>query len=379
MSAKEVDGAEDAKKVSDESKAPAKGKEEIIDLEEPIGDDGVNYDVYADDIEDKGVKKKVDDEIDFTSDRLRRRKEEKYFVRVEGDEKRKKIAEREQKAKEKRTLREMRHESKQKNVSGANRLNNERDASEKSAEAELRRQRWGDFREKLYIIFIEGWHKFATIVASLVLIAGAVWLVIAISQSNNGSKNEDIPVVDAQDFRNEIGDILSEDGDYEKACVRAEELITEARKNGDSRLMDMLVSFAEFIIDNRPSEDSESMEKAHQSLMSASYEVESNTQCKRLYEVYVKYDEKVGDVDNLEFHKTILQGLEDGSINYSNGDDDESDSNESYNEDEGYYGDDDSDNDASSNGDEEYSGDDGYVDDDGETYTEDDQGIDTTE
>lgn len=372
MSAKEVDGAANAKKALGESEAPAKNKKEIIDLEEPIGDDGVNYDVYAEDADvvDTAAKKNETEVSDFVSERLKKRKQEKYFVRVEGDEKRKKIAERERKARERRTLREMRRDSKRKQVvtSVKNNTSNRSDASERSAEAELRRQRFGDFRERLYIIFIESWHKFVTLAVVLLLIAGSVWLIISIASRGDDSKNKDIPVAEAQDFRNEVNDAFGgDDGSYEKACERAEQLISEARENNDERLLDMLVSYVEFIINNQPSDNVEEMEKAHQNLMSASYEIKSNTQAKRLYEVYIKYDEMVGDTDDVEFYKSILQGIEDGSINFSS--DDDGDTSEEATEDDGA---DYSEDDASSDQNDGSDGDDGVVvtDEGGEEVTE---------
>ncbi|MCQ2570752.1 MAG: hypothetical protein MJ154_00675 [Candidatus Saccharibacteria bacterium] len=84
----------------------------IRDLDEPIGDDGVNYDVYADE-ETTNTTATTEAEINFSADDIRKRKKTEYFVNIRGAEKIKREEEKRQAAHEKEVLNAARREEKE--------------------------------------------------------------------------------------------------------------------------------------------------------------------------------------------------------------------------------------------------------------------------
>jgi len=128
------------------------------DPEEPIGDDGVNYDAYADGPEATGVATTNSAEMNFSAEDIKKRKKTNYFVNIAGAEKLKREEEKRRAAEEKRKLSEARRAEKEnaqaEKAAAAQRARKEKyDASQeknvhKEAVAEEKRQRKAVAAEK---------------------------------------------------------------------------------------------------------------------------------------------------------------------------------------------------------------------------------------
>ncbi len=128
------------------------------DPEEPIGDDGVNYDAYADGPEATSVATTNSAEMNFSAEDIKKRKKTNYFVNIAGAEKLKREEEKRRAAEEKRKLNEARRAEKEnaqaEKAAAAQRARKEKyDASQeknvhKEAVAEEKRQRKAVAEEK---------------------------------------------------------------------------------------------------------------------------------------------------------------------------------------------------------------------------------------
>ena len=108
-----------------------------VDPDEPIGDDGVNYDVYADAPESTNSSHTNKTDVSFSAEDIRKRKKTNFFINIRGAKKLEREEQRRNAAKEKRILAEQRHAEK------------ETARAEKAAAAKrTRRQKYDDSQEK---------------------------------------------------------------------------------------------------------------------------------------------------------------------------------------------------------------------------------------
>lgn len=116
---------------------------QLIDPDEPIGDDGVNYDVYADEAETNTSNATNDAEMQFSADDIRKRRKTNFFVNIRGAKKLEREAERKHAADERRILAEQRRAEKEtaqaEKAAAAKRIRQQNydDAQEKSARKEV--------------------------------------------------------------------------------------------------------------------------------------------------------------------------------------------------------------------------------------------------
>lgn len=144
MNAGEVEnpGAFDSEEKTAKTTPVGEGKNppepsQMIDPDEPIGDDGVNYDVYADGPEANGTVAANDTNLEFSAEDIRNRKKTNYFVNIKDADKLERAAERKHDADSKRILAEQRRAEK------------EAARAEKAAAAErARQQKYNDEQEK---------------------------------------------------------------------------------------------------------------------------------------------------------------------------------------------------------------------------------------
>ena len=116
---------------------------QLIDPDEPIGDDGVNYDVYADEAEINTNNTTDSTKMQFSADDIRNRKKTNYFVNIKDADKLKREAERKHAADEKRILAEQRRAAREtaqaEKAAAANRTRQQKynDSQEKNARKEI--------------------------------------------------------------------------------------------------------------------------------------------------------------------------------------------------------------------------------------------------
>lgn len=186
----------DVGKVEDASSAPVTGGN--MPPEEPIGDDGVNYDVYADSPAAHTTPSPETPEMNFSSEDIQKREKTNYFVNIKDAEKHQREAERKHDAESKRKLSEVRRaereakraekaaakeRAKQRNYNSSEEKEALKKASaeerrhRKLARAERRKQRRLAFKVSFakFIAFLwVGKHKFFTIAAGVLLVAGII-------------------------------------------------------------------------------------------------------------------------------------------------------------------------------------------------------------
>ena len=178
---------------SDEKKSKStsveKGKnpeepDQLRDLDAPIGDDGVNYDVYADDVNTVGEKPAKEAEMNFSAEDIRKRKKTEFFVNIKNADKIKRAEEKRNTAEEKRILNEARRTEKAakraEKAEAARRARKQKydDTQEKNATKEVRAEakhqrkvaaserrkaRNAAIRHAIAHFFWHSWHKFVTI------------------------------------------------------------------------------------------------------------------------------------------------------------------------------------------------------------------------
>lgn len=241
---------------------------QATDPDEPIGDDGVNYDVYADNrpASDSTASENPTD-INFSAEDIRKRRKTEYFVNIQGAEKLKREAERKRAAEEKRILSEQRRAEKEtaqaEKAAAAKRARQRKydDAQEKNAlkeaaaeekrqrkliAADKRKTRNTAIRQKIASFFKflwRGWHKFVVIGLVVILaVAGIIaynsyqyYITVTLPKEQKiaqATADLDQRYQYAEDFTKMISEAYnSEDGGaYDKARKKAEELITEAKK-----------------------------------------------------------------------------------------------------------------------------------------------------
>lgn len=257
---------------------------QLIDPDEPIGDDGVNYDVYADEAETNISTSASDAKMQFSADDIRKRKKTNFFVNIRGAKKLEREAERKHAADEKRILAEQRRAEREtaqaEKAAAANRARKQsyNDAQEKSAlkevAAEEKRQRKRIAADKRKTrnanirhaianffnkVFWYKWHKFVTIAA---LIALAIFGFLAYrsymhyltnilpmeqkTQETRANKATYDEIT--ADFRKKLDAIYqkNEANGYSEACDWAEKAIEEIKED-DLTYFAYSLEYAKFI------------------------------------------------------------------------------------------------------------------------------------
>ena len=173
--------------------------------EEPIGDDGVNYDVYADSPAAHTTPSPETPEMNFSSEDIQKREKTNYFVNIKDAEKHQREAERKHDAESKRKLSEARRaereakraekaaakeRAKQQNYNSSEEKEALKKASaeerkhRKLARAERRKQRRLALKVRFakFIAFLwVGKHKFFTIAAGVLIVAGIVVYIVVVA------------------------------------------------------------------------------------------------------------------------------------------------------------------------------------------------------
>ena len=317
---------------------------QLIDPDEPIGDDGVNYDVYADEAEINANNTIDSAEMQFSADDIRNRKKTNYFVNIKDADKLKREAERKHAADEKRILAEQRRAAREtaqaEKAAAANRTRQQKynDAQEKNARKEIAaekrhqhhlaavekgKQRDAAFFRNIANFFKSlwrGWHKFITIaiLIGLAIFGYFVWrsynyyyTVIVPKEQRIQKANSLFDQRDAynEKFTNEINAAYhGEDGDdYNSACAKAEELIAEAQKeNNDAKLFYYTVGYARFILSIMPEAHKVVIEKLDSVAGLAINDIEKAT----IYNIYSLAYFQSGDIEKATWYQDQINELD---------------------------------------------------------------------
>ena len=259
---------------------------QIIDPDEPIGDDGVNYDVYADEAETNTSASTSDTKMQFSADDIRKRKKTNFFVNIRGAKKLEREAERKHAADEKRILAEQRRAEREtaqaEKAAAANRARKQsyNDAQEKSALKEIateekrqrkriaadkRKTRNANIRHAIANFFNKvfwyKWHKFVTITF---LVALAIFGILAYrsyqyylanilpkEQKNQAVKEEKSNFDKSSfEFRKQLDEKYQQNNlnNFSGACKWAEETIASAKENNSSNYFLYSLEYAKFIV-----------------------------------------------------------------------------------------------------------------------------------
>jgi hypothetical protein len=304
--------------------------------EEPIGGDGVNYDVYADAQKssasnDFGAKTKITrtgKEVQYSSEDIDKRGPVDYFVRVEGAEKQKREEERKVALEGRRRVREIRKADKEyredvaKQTPDAKTSEKLRKETEKKLHREESRRARAVFREKtrnrfhaLVKFLFGGKRKFITL-GIVVLIVSAFTLlnwfmanIYPVEQQKTEARDAVFKqMANTEDFVTEIysiyGDGINGDG-YEKACKRAEELIDSARGNDQDKEFDWSIDYAMFILSRMPTD----AEVAFQYIEAVEKYVTNDIYKSRLYNAYIAYYGVVEIESEVERYRGLINEL----------------------------------------------------------------------
>ncbi len=299
--------------------------DQTIDPDEPIGDDGVNYDVYADDTTSQSSTPTANDAsaVDFSSKDIKKRKKTDYFINVEGAEKSKRESERSQAAEEKRKLNKIRRDdraAKAAEKAAANKRTRQQkydDAQEKNArkevaaeekrqhklvaaekrkaKRELSREKRKALAAKLNKRFWAGKHKIFTISGAVVLTAAILCCIFIVNpyvkqQKELAAAEAQRALIEKQDKESvqKADSILDEiyraidNGEPYLLCVeRFKNALEQADNNPDK--ISITIAYAEYIYN-----ETDDANSATEMLETVSSLISTDSQKERFYPVAIK-------------------------------------------------------------------------------------------
>ncbi len=271
----------DVGKVEDASSAPVTGGN--MPPEEPISDDGVNYDIYADSPAAHTTPSPETPEINFSSEDIQKREKTNYFVNIKDAEKHQREAERKHDAESRRKLSEVRRaereakraekaaakeRAKQQNYNSSEEKEAIKKASaeerkhRKLARAERRKQRRlaRKVRFAKFIAFLwVGKHKFFTIAAGALLVAGIVVYIVVVAPyleqqrlaAEERARQEAIKQADidashkSTDFMAEIEEAMYRGESFDQCSKRFEDAINGT--NSDTEKIHYSIEYANYV------------------------------------------------------------------------------------------------------------------------------------
>ena len=224
----------------------------VPDPDEPIMDDGVNFDVYADDDSAKASSGK---DINFESSDIAKRKKAEYFVKIEGEEKRKREEEKRATANARERIRKIKKNLAKdsssfvpEDVKAAEKKNI---SETKRYDKEVHRRR---FAGKLHAFKEATWsgkRKIVTIIVIVLLIALPIAGVWFVNDRIEAAKTEEIQTSArlASDVYKEARDLMMEDANNYQKCI---ELFEDNLKNAknDSEKVRLATYYASFVVTN---------------------------------------------------------------------------------------------------------------------------------
>ena len=318
------------------------------DLDEPIGDDGVNYDVYADDVNTADANTVDAKDMNFSAEDIRKKKKTEFFVNIKNADKIKRAEEKRKAAEEKRILAEARRSEKEakraeklaekhrkddqkyddsQEKNARKELRNEQRLEHKAAVAEHRKKSNTALRHGIRNFFWRGWRKyvlFAFIIA-LAIFGFFTFRSFSYYYANIFPKEQKLNAAveekkerekTTNDFFTEIGKLYNNgQGDgYNKACTRAEELIEEAKKNNDNEsLFDYSLLYASFVLSH--ADDTDTALKLVKSVRGLA---DTDVKKAALYSKYAYIYSEIGDQALYTYYDKLRQKLE---ITEGDGDD----------------------------------------------------------
>lgn len=326
----------DVGKVEDASSAPVTGGN--MPPEEPIGDDGVNYDVYADSPAAHTTPSPETPEINFSSEDIQKREKTNYFINIKDAEKHQREAERKHDAESKRKLSEVRRaereakraekaaakeRAKQQNYNSSEEKEALKKASaeerkhRKLARAERRKQRRLALKVRFakFIAFLwVGKHKFFTITAGVLLVAGIVVYIAVVAPyleqqrlaaeeraRQEAIKQADIDAsVTGASMLQEIERAYYYGETLEQCSKRFEDAIAAAPKVADKVFL--TTNYAEFIY-----AETEDPTKAMMALSTGMNLPETDKQREAMYVVALHLTGAAGDTESMNFYLKKLQ------------------------------------------------------------------------
>ena len=318
---------------------------QATDPDEPIGDDGVNYDVYADNrpASDSTASENPTD-INFSAEDIRKRRKTEYFVNIQGAEKLKREAERKRAAEEKRILSEQRRAEKEtaqaEKAAAAKRARQRKydDAQEKNAlkeaaaeekrqrkliAADKRKTRNAAIRQKIASFFKflwRGWHKFVVIgLVVMLTVAGIIaynsyQYYITVTLPKEQRIQEANSLFDQREsymkkIISEMNSVYNDgEGDgYNKAIDKAKKLLAEARKEkNNTKLFYYTTEYARFILQTTPLEHEKILELLDSALEIAENDVEKAT----AYNLYILVYFDKEDMEMVEEYQNKIKKLD---------------------------------------------------------------------
>lgn len=333
---------------SDEKKSsPVEGKnppetEQPRDLDEPIGDDGVNYDVYADDVNAADAKAVDTKEMNFSAEDIRKKEKTVFFVNIKNADKIKRAEEKRKAADEKRILAEARRTEKEAKrtakIEAKKRAQDQKydDSQEKNARKELRNEQKLERKavaaerhkkDKVAIhhgvknFFWRGWHKYALFVAIIALgvLGFFVYRSLSYYYTNIFPKEQKLRAAeetaqkaeeDLGDFYEEVNKAYGEVGkgtNYSKACEKAEELIAKAKEKKDyDTTLNYTLLYIDFILRNSPSDTDRALKLADSVYRFADDDVKKMS----LYARYKFIYSEMGDMESFNYYEELVEKLE---------------------------------------------------------------------
>lgn len=325
----------DVGKVEDASSAPVTGGN--MPPEEPIGDDGVNYDVYADSPAAHTTPSPETPEMNFSSEDIQKREKTNYFVNIKDAEKHQREAERKHDAESKRKLSEVRRaereakraekaaakeRAKQRNYNSSEEKEALKKASaeerkhRKLARAERRKQRRLALKVSFakFIAFLwVGKHKIFTIAAGVLLIAGIVVYIVVVApyleqqrlaaeeraRQEAAIQADKDASVDAIAFMTKIENQLYHGVPYDECTKKIEETI-ETSSNPDK--VSITVQYAIFV-HNKTND----VDKAINILSGIANNLETKMQREDFYTYMIYFNDVKGDTNAKQFYTNLLK------------------------------------------------------------------------
>lgn len=267
--------------MEDASSAPVTGGN--MPPEEPISDDGVNYDVYADSPAAHTTPSPETPEMNFSSEDIQKREKTNYFVNIKDAEKHQREAERKHDAESRRKLSEVRRaereakraekaaakeRAKQRNYNSSEEKEALKKASaeerkhRKLARAERRKQRRLALKVSFakFIAFLwVGKHKIFTIAAGVLLVAGIVVYIVVVAPyleqqrlaAEERARQEAIIQADKDassksiDFMAEIEEAMYRGETFEQCSKRFEDAINAT--SSDTEKIHYSIEYASYI------------------------------------------------------------------------------------------------------------------------------------